>query len=224
MTTLAKWILPTLISLLFAGVSWAGPPTQFLDGQVKAVRALLAKPVVKGSPEKAKVDGELRGILNPVMDFDRLSQNALRKHWEGLTAPQRAEFVLIFRALVFHSYMEKIRSAGEQYTIDYEDEMPKGRKAATVAAIAKTKRAEIELVFHLIARSAGKWVAEDIVIDEVSLVENYREQFNKIIAKDGFDALLVKMRDKLRDLGGAVEVGASAPAKTATPAAPSPKK
>jgi len=187
---------------------------------VKAVRALLAKPVVKDTPEKAKVDAELRAILDPVMDFDRLSQNALRKHWDGLTPPQRAEFILIFRALVFHSYMEKIRSAGEQYTIEYEDEMPKGRKAAAVAAIAKTKRAEIELVFHLIAENAAKWVAEDIVIDEVSLVENYREQFNKIILKDGFEELLKKMRAKLKDLGGTVEAGQPAPSTSEASKAP----
>ena len=218
----ALWTAPIVLTLLIAGTSWAGPPTQFLDGQVKAVRALLAKPVVKDTPEKAKIDGELRAILDPVMDFDRLSQNALRKHWDGLKPPQRSEFILIFRALVFHTYMEKIRSAGEQYTIEYEDEMPKGRKAATVAALAKTKRAEIELVFHLIAQSPTKWVAEDIVIDEVSVVENYREQFNKIILKDGFDALLEKMRAKLKDLGGTIDAGQ--PATPATEAASDAKK
>ena len=121
--------------------------------------------------------------------------------------PQRTEFVTLFRALVFRSYLNRIRSADEAYTIEYEGEEAKGRKAASVSAVAKTKKAEIELVFHLLTSNGKTWVVEDIVIDEVSLVENYREQFNRIIAKDGFLTLLQKMADKLVRIGGRLPEG-----------------
>ncbi len=207
-----------------ASTALAGPPTKFLQKQVDGVRALIAQPVKAGTPESAAVDDKLKAIVDPVMEFERLSETVLGKHWAGLSPTDRQAFVELFRALVFHSYLKEIRSANENYTIEYEDEEAKGRKAAAVTAIAKTAKVEIELVFHLVAREKGAWAAEDIVIDEVSLTENYREQFNKIIADDGFPVLLTKMRDKLVDLGGAVpEAGkAAAPAKPAE--APKPGK
>lgn len=214
-------VLLAALVLSLAAPAMAGPPTKFLQKQVDGVRALLAVQVKPGTPEASQSDDKLKAIIDPVMDFERLSENALRKHWPTLEDAQKKRFVDLFRALVFHSYLKKIRSANEQYTIAYEDEEPKGRKAAAVTAIAKTKKAEIELVFHLIAAKGGLWVAEDVVIDEVSLVENYREQFNRIIAKDGFEALLKKMGDKLVDLGGTLPGAEATPAK-APAAAPAP--
>ena len=227
----APRVLALLAALVVCGgaaTALAGPPTKFLQKQVDGVRALIAQPVKAGTPESAAVDDKLKAIVDPVMEFEQLSQNVLRKHWAGLSPADRATFVELFRALVFHSYLKEIRSANENYTIEYEDEEAKGRKAAAVTAIAKTAKVEIELVFHLALRAKGAWAAEDIVIDEVSLTENYREQFNKIIADDGFPTLLKKMRDKLVDLGGTVPApadGATKPAEGAKPAeAPKPSK
>ena len=182
----------------------AAPPIGFIKGQVEKVRSLLKIPVKDNTPEKEKIDEQLRSILNPVMNFDRLSENALRNHWAGLTPIQRTDFITLFRALVFHSYLQKIRSAEEAYTIDYVDQQAKGSKAASVTAISRTKTTEIELVFHILKEEGGLWSVEDIVIDEVSLVENYREQFDRIIKKSGFAVLLEKMSTKLEKLGGKV--------------------
>ncbi len=214
------WMAVACVGLA-VGTAHAGPPTDFLQAQVQAVRDVLAVQVKPATPEEAAANEKLKGIINPVMEFEKLSERALQKHWPTLDAAQRARFVALFRELVFHNYLKRVRSANEDYTVVYEAEEAKGRKAASVTAIAKTRKAEIELVFHLATGDGKIWVAEDIVIDEVSLVENYREQFNKIIAKDGFGALLVKMQDKLVDLGGIVPAPdaalTAAPTKPATP-------
>lgn len=216
--------LTALLLLTFAATAHAGPPTRFLETQVDTVRALLKNPPKDGTPEAVALDDKLKAIVNPVMDFERLSQNVLTKHWPTLSPGQRTAFVDLFRALVFTSYLKEIRSANEDYSVVYEDEEAKGRKAAAVTAIAKTKKVEIELVFHLVTVDGQVWVAEDVVIDEVSLVENYREQFNKIIADKGFSALLDKMKEKLVDLGGKVPetaaVKAASPGEAVMKAAP----
>ncbi|MBU0554164.1 ABC transporter substrate-binding protein [Myxococcota bacterium] len=208
-----------LLTLTASGLAFAGPPTQFLQGQVQAVRDLLGqKGKLKDAAEIAKVDEALKAIIHPVMEFDRLSEKALRKHWKGLSAQQREQFIQLFKDLVFESYMSEVSSANENYTVAYEGEEAKGRKAAVVTVIAKTKKAEIELVFHLTARSRTLWVAEDVIIDEVSLVENYREQFNKIIAEESFEALLGKMRKRLVKLGApGYKDAAPAPTKPSAP-------
>lgn len=202
--------------LMLAGAAHAGPPTQYLQEQVKAVRAIIAQKAEKGTPQATEADQKLMAIIGPVMEFEKLSEKALRKHWPTLSTEQRNDFVTLFRELVFRSYLKRVRSANEDYTIDYEDEEKTGPNSATVSAVAKTKKAEIELVFHLEGRPDNKYVAADVVIDEVSLVENYREQFNKIVADEGFPALLEKMRKKLKDLGAEVPPTSSPAVATPT--------
>ena len=138
---------------------------------------------------------------------EKMSENALRAHWAGLSEAQRSEFVHLFRALLFRTYLQRIRNAEEDYSLEFESEEAKSRKAAAVTVIAQTRKAEIELVFHLTTNNGRVWIAEDVVIDEVSLVENYREQFNRIIKKDGYVTLLQKMADKLIELGGQIPEG-----------------
>ena len=197
-------ITAALVVLMTASAVLAGPPTRFVTAKVQEVREQLSTNGGKGKVSIREENRQLRKILDPVIEFERLSQNALRRHWKDLTKAEQSEFVALFQALVFHTYFERIRSDGGTSSIKYEDEEAKGRNAAAVTAIAKTRKAEVELVFHLIRRQNRLWVVEDIVIDEVSLVENYREQFNRIIVKDGFPALLKKMADKLVDQGGEI--------------------
>lgn len=198
------------------------PPMVYMKSKVGEARKLLGKKVAAGTPEGRKVDAELRRLIDPVLNFDRMSENALRSHWPTLKQTQRADFIALFRALLFHSYLTRIRKADEAYTIEYESQEAKGPKAATVTAITRTSKAEIELVFHLIRSAEGVWVVEDIVIDEVSLIENYREQFNRIITKDGYGVLLQKMADRLVELGGLIPEGISS-VKVKSPSQKAPK-
>lgn len=215
-----RTLLLLLTALFCAPAAHAGPPTEFLKAQVQAVRELLKTPVAKGSPEAAITDAKLMAIVDPVMDFKGLSEKALRKHWPSLSDAQKATFIATFRQLVFRSYLDRVRSANEAYTIVYESEEPAGQMTE-VTAIAKTKKAEIELVFVLAKAGAGM-AAADVRIDEVSLVENYREQFNAIIAKEKFEGLIKKMTKKLDDLGGPVKLPAAAPASAAPASAAAP--
>ena len=194
------------LSVLFlSGLAVAAPPPiAFIKAQVTEVRGLLKVPVKDGSAEKKKIDDQLKALLNPVMNFERLSENALRNHWDKLTADERLDFIELFRALVFHSYLQKVRSAQEAYTIEYVEQVAKGANAASVTAEAKTKNVETELIFHVKREANQPWSVEDIVIDEVSLVDDYRQQFNVIIKKSGFATLLDKMSNKLTSIGGEI--------------------
>ena len=125
--------------------------------------------------------------------------------------------------MLFHSYLTRIRKADEAYTIEYESQEPKGPKAATVTAITRTNKAELSFVFHLIRSVEGVWVVEDIVIDEVSLIENYGSSSIGSSIKDGYVVLLQKMADRLVELGGVIPEGISS-LKTDKKAAAAPAK
>lgn len=206
-------LISGFFSLLLASQALAARPTEFLKQQVDGVRSLLAEKA-KGA-DKVAIDAKLMAVVEPVMEFEKLSERALRKHWPGLTPEQQKEFIETFRQLVFRSYLNRVDSAQEAYTVEYEGEEAKSRTEASVQAVAKTKQAEIELVFHL-EKKGEAWVAADVVIDEVSLTDNYREQFNKIIASDGFPGLIKKMKEKLDKMGGAVKAAPAAPAAPAS--------
>lgn len=191
--TMSALSLPALSAL-------AGPGTDFLSGKVKAVRALVAQPA-KDSASKAKVDAQLMAVVAPLMNFPKMSQATLGKRWAECTDAQRKRFVELFQELVFHSYMKRIRSANEDYSVTYLDEMSGDEGRLEVEAEAKTKKMEVELRFKL-APAQGSFEVEDVVIDEVSLVNNYREQFAKIIVQEGFDGLLKKMERQVQKLKG----------------------
>jgi phospholipid transport system substrate-binding protein len=182
------------VALLSINSLWAGPTTDFLKQKVKQVRTLASKPC-PNQKSKDAIDAELLTVIAPLMNFPKMSKATLGKFWKTADASQQKRFVSLFQDLVFHTYMKKIRSAKNDYTIQYEDERKEGKLTIIDSLITK-KKAEFELGFHMQAIESTYEVA-DVIIDEVSLVENYREQFTKIIKKEGFDGLLKKMQTQL---------------------------
>ncbi len=194
-----------LLSILFSQSLFAGPPTEFLSNQVAEVRKLVDQAATNDSDQKA-LDAQLLALVRPLMNFPKLSEAALRKHWPTLKEEEKQKFVSLFEDLVFQNYLKRVRSANKNYTIAYVEEESKENNGAFVTAEAKAK-ITVELGFDLIPQantqvSDQKYEAKDVVIDGVSLVENYRDQFNAIIAKDGFDALLGKMQVQIDKLKG----------------------
>ena len=191
------WVCGLMPVALGGAAHAAAPkPTTWLGEQITAVRALVAPATPLPAAEQ---DAKLKALVDPVMEFETLSERALGKHWVTLKPEQRKVFVDTFRELVFRSYLKKVRGANNDYTLTFEGESLAGT-SAKVEVVAKTKKAEIELVFTLEPREDKRWIAADVTIDEVSLVENYREQFNKTITTDGFDALISKMKKKLAEI------------------------
>ena len=194
-----RLLLSLITGALFftPAVVLAGPATTFLQGKVTAVRALLAQPAQTPAARRS-LDQQLLSAVQPVIDFPGMSERSLGRHWAGLNVGQRAEFIALFQELVFRSYLNKIRRANEAYELEYEDEEPRA-PGVFVLATSNSSTFEVELGFHLVQR-AGSWIAWDLVIDEVSLTENYREQFNRIIIQESFEALLRRMRSKIASL------------------------
>lgn len=178
------------------------PATDFLKAQVVKVLALTVLPV-PDPQTKGKIDAKLFAVVKPMMDFPAMSKASLGKYWGQQSVADQNKFMHLFEELVFHSYMKKIRKAKQDASIEYEDESARPNGGAEVEAITSSKNmGEVELRFILRAGQKGKkeaaYVAEDVIIDEVSLVNNYKEEFIKIINKSGFEGLLKKMEDQIK--------------------------
>ena len=195
------------LSLLFVGghVSSAlaerPDPAAFLQAQIRSIRALLASPVESGSLEARALDTRLRAMIEASMELDRLGEKTLGRHWAALSVDQRKVLVEILRDLFYRSHLKRVRSAHEQYELAFggERSAPEAT-SARVAVIARTRSSETELVFVMEARDGKDWLVTDVLIDEVSLIRNYRDQFNEIITTDGYPALLETLKQKQAEL------------------------
>jgi phospholipid transport system substrate-binding protein len=152
------------------------------------------------SPEAQARNVEIKKIVGSFLDFEELAHRALIRHWDNLNPKQRAEFVRTLRDLVERNYVRQLYGQPD-YDLQLEKEELTGNEATVVGSLqasAKGKKVTMALEYKLVKKQ-NKWVVFDVVTDELSLLENYRAEFNKVIAKDSFDALLSRMKKKLAE-------------------------
>jgi phospholipid transport system substrate-binding protein len=177
-----------------------GSPMAELKRSNAALDKVLHKNAPGWSPEAELERAEVRKLVGAFLDYAELARRSLAKHWDGLKPKEREEFTETLRQLVERSYLRQVHGS-PNYNIKYEKEEKAGNEAtvdATLHTTSRGKKVEVALQYKMIGKE-GKWVVYDVLTDEQSMLENYRAEFNKIINKDGFDALLKKMRKKLEE-------------------------
>jgi phospholipid transport system substrate-binding protein len=188
--------------LLLAGHvrhSEAGEPLDKVKVTVDDVVAILANKTLQLQERHAKI----RQAVLQRFSFDEMAQRALAQHWRTLTPPQRQEFVGLFTDLLEGSYINRIANSnpGSQ-SVRYVKETIEHDQAAVHTEIGNERDAPATVEYRLLHKE-GDWKVYDIVIEGVSLVNNYRTQFNTIITKDSYAGLVKQMRLK-RDQENAV--------------------
>jgi len=141
---------------------------------------------------------DVRKLVGSFLDYGELARRALSKHWDGISGKQREEFVETLRELVERSYLRQVHG-NANYNIKYDKETKQDSEADVTGVLntmARGKKVKIALEYKMLWKG-DHWVVYDVVTDEQSMLENYRAEFNKIINKDGFDALLKRMKKKL---------------------------
>jgi phospholipid transport system substrate-binding protein len=188
--------------LLLAGSKAAlaadGPGTATVRQANSTLVGLLKQKAPAGSAEERRLGKELRAKLETFLDVDELGRRALVDHWSSLDAAQRSEFTSTLRELVEASYLKALRNQ-VQYQVRYVSEKAKGTDLVVATEVDfEQKKSRTALSIDYVLRRDGEgWRTFDVVTDGVGLVENYRAQFNKIIAKEGIPGLLARMKKKL---------------------------
>lgn len=178
----------------------AGGPMSMLRKSNEEVRSILKQQ--KGSSAATPEQKEkIKKIVNGFLDYEELAKRSLADEWAKLSGAQKNEFVQVFRDLIERNYVKQLRS-NVDYQIDYKDENVTGGEAtvhSVVKAERKGRKAETTVDYRLSDKGGGKWAVYDVITDDVSLLRNYRSEFGRIIKKDGFPALLAKMKKKLAE-------------------------
>jgi phospholipid transport system substrate-binding protein len=198
---MTRILLVSLVLALVTSVASAGkdgPGTKAVKSANDTIAGLLAKDVEAGSQEEKDLAAKVTESVRSFLDVDMLGERALTDHWSTLSDTQKTEFLELLRGLIEDNYVKGLR-ANLEYKVKYKSEAKQDDGTRLVKTEIKTKRRGRPLtvkVDYVLEQSGKSWKAFDVVTDGVSLVENYRAQFNKIIAKDGFDGLLSKMKKK----------------------------
>ncbi len=180
--------------------TWAGPPTDQLHGRIDRVLKVLGEPALKNDAKTTERRTTLRGIADEIFDFTEISQRSLGRHWQGRTPSERAEFVALFADLLERTYISKIESySGER--VVYAGETLDGDQATVRTRIVSKQGTEIPVDYRMFERD-GRWRVFDVNIEGVSLVGNYRSQFNAIIVRSSYQDLVTKLKAK-QDEGAA---------------------
>jgi phospholipid transport system substrate-binding protein len=187
----------------------AGIPTDQLKGATDRVLKLLQDPALKAQEEARRK--QIRAVADEIFDWKETGKRALARHWPGRSPQEQEEFSALFADLIERSYVGKIaRYAGER--VVYAGETVEGDQATVKTKLVTTSNAEIPIDYRM-QKEGDRWRAYDVVIEGVSLVANYRSQFNRIIQQSGYAELINKLKAKQDELS--FEGGQAAPAKPA---------
>lgn len=184
---------------------WCFADTAFLQGAetpMEAVRETLTQvlrilddPSLKNPAKQAQRRRMLEEIAAGRFDYAEMSKRVLGSYWKPLTETQRKEFVEVYKGFLSDRYAGKIEDySGRKQDVGYLTERIEG-SYAEVRTELRSDKTTLPMDYRLLVKD-GRWSAYDIIIDGVSLVSNYRSQFQKIIRESSFEELLKKLRER----------------------------
>ena len=183
------------VTFVAAASSMAGAPTDDIRETTDKLIAIVSDPDLKG-PDKAKEKAkQIRKAVDERFDWEGMSRRTLARHWKQRTAKEKEEFIDLFGKLLERTYLDKVEGySGEK--VLYVGERVDGNYAIVVVKIVTKKETEI-LVKYRLKKKGSEWFAYDISIQGVSLVNNYRKQFNSILVRSSYEDLVKKLKAKV---------------------------
>ena len=180
-----------LLSPLYAK---AGVPLDTVEARVKEVLDVLRNPALQGEANKKAKEEKIEAIANEMFDYVALSKLTLGRGWRDFNKEQQKEFVSLFRTILKKAYMDKILSYTNEQVLFDRDIMLSENKAEVQTKII-TKTAEIPIDYRVYLKD-GKWKVYDVIVEGISLVQNYRTQFREILANNPPEEVLKILREK----------------------------
>jgi phospholipid transport system substrate-binding protein len=197
-----KSVIVAVVVMCSLSVSLPVPASAAVTDELKRVVDEVVR--VVSNPELKKPQQEpqrrqlLKNAISRIFDYGEMAQRSLATHWKERSPAERKEFVSLFETLLENSYSGKIESYHNEKIV-YLGESVDGDHAEVKSKVIAPKGDEYSLDYRL-TNKGGAWMVYDVVIEGVSLVSNYRGQFNRIINSQGYPGLLKKLRAKSEEI------------------------
>lgn len=179
-----------LAVLIGATIAVAGPPTEQVRQYTDQVQKILDDPRIKVEDKRTAV----RSAAIEIFDVNETAKRALGPHWQKRSRAEQDEFVQLFADLLENTYISKVDLYGGEH-LQFTNEIVDGDYATVRAKIVTKQRTEVPVEARMLRRGE-RWYIYDIAIENVSLVGNYRSQFDRIIRTSSFEELVRRLKTK----------------------------
>lgn len=185
------------ISLIFFASSLfaQGGPTAQVKASITKVVDILKDPALKKAEKEEERRKQLRDVILPRFDFREMAQRSLGLHWRDRTPQERDEFVNLFTDLLEGFYRKRIESYTDEEILYTGEQLEDKFAVVNTKIVSRKEQLDVPVEYKVILRD-GQWKVYDVVIEGVSLVSNYRSQFNRIIRTSSYAELVRKMKIK----------------------------
>jgi phospholipid transport system substrate-binding protein len=193
------WLIFSLGTLFRLDVASAGVPTDQVRGTVDRVLSILQDSTLKSADKHEERRERLTKLISARFDFPEMAKRSLGAEWRRLTPAQQREFVDLFADLLRDAYVADIESyKGEKVIYTRETQEEKYAVVQTLIRSPEGTEYAIDYRLHLIDKD---WKVYDVVIENVSVVNNYRSQFARVINKSSYQGLIRTLREKTLQKG-----------------------
>lgn len=194
-----KLIVVSVVILQAVSIWAADSPLTMIRTAVGQAQAILENPALQGESQRQKRSQQVWAAVKPYFDLQELSQRTLGVHWRERTPAEQQQFISLFTSLIEHTYSHALTQYTSDVQITFERERVEGNYAevdTTLRAPALAKTISMQYRLH---RVNNNWRVYDVVIEHVSLVQNYRAQFNRILSRSSYQELVQTIKDKITE-------------------------
>jgi phospholipid transport system substrate-binding protein len=189
-----KILLAAALVLGLGTNSWAGAPTDQLRTYTDQILKVLENPGLSLPEKRAAV----RKLASEVFDTMETAQRVLGQHWQQRTQAEREDFAKLFANLLEQTYISRIDEYGGE-RLTYVSEQVDGDRAVVKARIITNKGTEVPVESRLLLKG-DRWLTYDILVENLSLVSNYRSQFDRVIRQQGYPELVKRLQVRVEAL------------------------
>lgn len=186
--------MTVILCLIFPLSAYAGMPLETVKNNVDKVLDVLRDPSLKPESAKKVKKDKIRAIAEKMFDFSELSKRTLAQNWSKFNPGQQTEFVELYRSLLEDAYADKIMAYTDEKIV-FGKEVALTEKTVEVQSRVLRKNGDISIYYRMILKN-GVWRVYDVVIEGVSLLNNYRSQFREILSNKPPESLLETLRKK----------------------------
>ena len=187
------WTLISLFTLCAVHGAGAGAPTDQLREGVDRVVKILRDPELKGDKHVDQRRAAIAVVAGELFDFGEMARRSLAQHWDKRTPAEQKEFVRLFTALMQRSYVSKVDQQEAAGRMTYRGETMDADHAVVQTTIPLSNGSEMPLDYRM-HKPRDHWQVYDLSLDGISLVANYRAQFNKIIRTSSYETLVARLK------------------------------
>jgi phospholipid transport system substrate-binding protein len=194
-STAAIFLIALVVYPLSAQALSSSPLQVIQSGSDRGLHIIKSSLIEGGLSPQQRRDEILR-LVEEYFDFQEMSRRALGMHWKQISPEKQQEFVRLFKQLLFNIYVSRIEAGATPTTgIRYDGETLEDSFALVKTKVTGTDQPDFEIDYRLLL-SGTEWKVYDIVIEGISLVNNYRQQFASILSSQSFESLLNRLREK----------------------------